>query len=68
MSRLSLTLLCSALLGLAPGCAKRSYSDASAAAPESYGGSGGGMAEAVAPAAAPADYGDSSKKKPAGEI
>ena len=61
MSRLSLTLLCSALLGLAPGCAKRSYSDA-AAAPESYGGSGGGMAEAVgaAPTAAPDNY-DSKK-------
>lgn len=62
MSRLSLTLLCSALLGLAPGCAKRSYSDAAPAAPESYGGSGGGMAEAVGPAptAAPDNY-DSKK-------
>jgi hypothetical protein len=63
MSRLSLMLLCSALLGLTPGCAKRASYDA-AASPESMGGSGGmAMAEAPPPVAAPADYGGESEKK-----
>jgi hypothetical protein len=61
MSRLSRLLLCSALLGLTPGCAKHSYSEA-AASPESMAGSGG-MAESPPPMAAPADYGGDSEKK-----
>ena len=62
MSRLSLTLLCSALLGLAPGCAKRSPASTAAAYPESYSGSGGAdMAEAP-PAPSPSYGGESEKK------
>lgn len=62
MSRLPLLLLCSAVLGLAPGCSK-SY-PATAAPSEGYGGSGGATAD-VAEAAAPpmADYGGDSERK-----
>lgn len=52
MSRSPLILACCALLGLAPGCAKRSYETAAMAPPADYGGSGGGDA-APAPAEAP---------------
>ena len=70
MSRLSL-LLCCALLGLAPGCSKRG-SDASAAAPESAGGSGanydGAASESPAPVPAPmeASYDDEYAKDSSG--
>lgn len=62
MSRLSLMLLCSALLGLTPGCAKHSYADAPSAAPDSMAGSGG-MAMSEAAPAMPADYDGESEKK-----
>lgn len=63
MSRLSLLMLCSAVLGLAPGCAKRSYSDAAsppAAMTESAGFSGSGGGEAVDAAPSP-DYAEAKK-------
>lgn len=55
MSRRSLLLVCCALLGLAPGCAKRSYAESSAPpSPDYDGGSGGDTAMA---GAAPAPSG-----------
>jgi hypothetical protein len=56
MSRLSLLLLCSAALGLAPACAMKRAADASASPEASYGGSGG-MAAAEAPPSPSPDYG-----------
>ncbi len=58
MSRRSLLLVCCVLLGLAPGCAKRSYAESAAPSPD-YGGSGGdtAMAEAApAPSSGTAVY------------